>query len=84
MTPITVEGRFISPTQIELAQPVVVPDANVEIEIRSRAEGNQVVSKQEAALALLARMAARPSRGRSKEDIDRQIAEERAGWEHRR
>lgn len=83
MSPITVEGRLISPTQIELAHPVVVPDANVEIEIRPRTDGKQVVSKQEAALALLARMAAFPSPGRSAADIQRQIDEERAGWEHR-
>jgi hypothetical protein len=79
MSPIVVEGRFVSPTQIELAQPVVVADADVEVEIRPRA-----AARREALIELLQRMAARPSRGRSKEDIDRQIEEERASWEHRR
>jgi hypothetical protein len=79
MSSIVVEGRLISPTQIELAQPVVVSEPSVEVEIRPRP-----ADRREALLALLKRMMARPSRGRSYEDINRQIADERASWEHRR
>jgi hypothetical protein len=79
MSPIVVQGRLISPTQIELAQPVVVSDPSIEIEIRPRQE-----QRRGALAGLLARMAARPARGRSKEEIDRQIDDERSSWEHRR
>jgi len=80
MTPIIVEGRFVSPTQIELAQPVHVTDAAVQIEIRTR----PVTPSREAALALLERMAAYPSRGRSAADIQKQIDEDRSEWDQRR
>lgn len=79
MSPIVVHGRLMSPTHIELSQAVVVSDPAVEVEIRSRAQPNR-----ESVLALLESMAAFPTRNRSKEDIDRQIREEREGWEHRR
>jgi hypothetical protein len=79
MPPIVVEGRMISPTQIELDEPVAIAHRTVMVEIRPRG-----VQRQAAVRALLQRMADRPARGRSKEDIDRQLAEERAGWEHRR
>ena len=79
MSSIVVEGRLISPTQIELVSPVVVTDPAVEVQIRPR----QLPSR-EATAALLKRMMERPSRGRTQEDILRQIADERAGWEHRR
>jgi hypothetical protein len=79
MNPIVVQGRLVSPTHIELEQPVIVSDSSVEVQIRPRA-----ARRHEALIGLLARMAAWTSGGRSKEDIDRQIAEERASWEHRR
>jgi hypothetical protein len=79
MSPIVVQGRLVSPTHIELSQAVVVSDPAVEIEIRPRAQSNR-----ESVLALLEAMAAFPTRNRSKEDIDRQIQEERDSWEHRR
>lgn len=80
MSPIIVEGRFLSPTHIELTQPVSVPaDPAVEVEIRPRAP-----DRREALIALLNHMAARPPGHRSKEDIDRQMEEERGSWESRR
>jgi hypothetical protein len=79
MTPIVVQGRLISPTHIELSQAVVVSDPAVEIEIRPLPQPHNASIKN-----LLEAMAAFPSRNRSKEDIDRQIQEERDGWEHRR
>jgi hypothetical protein len=75
MSPIVVEGLLVSPTQIELAQPVVIPDAKVEVEIRPRNSPNR-----EAMLALMKRLRERPAGNRTKEDIDRQIQEERASW----
>ena len=79
MAPIVVEGLFVSPTQIELAHPVDVLEPAVEVEIRSRPE-----ARRQAALKLLERMAAQPARGRTREDIQRQIDEERASWDDRR
>jgi hypothetical protein len=79
MSPIVVEGRFVSPTQIELAHPVQCSEAAVEIEIRPRQ-----AARHAALVALLERMAQRPSRGRSWEDIRQQIEQERKSWEDRR
>ncbi len=79
MSPIVVEGLLVSPTQIELAEPVVISDSKVEVEIRPRA-----ASRREAMLQLLQRIAARPAGNRSKADIDKQIQEERASWDSRR
>ena len=79
MSPIVVEGRFISPTQIELAHPGAISDPAVEVEIRPRAS-----VRQEALLQLFKRLAERPPGSRSREDIDRQIQEERDSWESRR
>lgn len=76
MVPIVVEGRLVSPTQIELNNPVVVTDPAIIIEIRPRQ-----TSRHEAVLALLEHMGSMPPGTRSKEDIDRQIEEDRAGWE---
>jgi len=79
MSAITVQGRLVTPTQIELSEPVVVNDPAVEVVIRPRQE-----QRHDSLVSLLMRMAAMPSRGRSKEDIDRQIREEREGWDDRR
>jgi len=74
--PIVVDGRLISPTQIELDTPVAIADPSVIVEIRPRS-----APKREAALALLERLLSLPPGTRSKEDIDRQIQEERDSWE---
>lgn len=79
MSSIVVEGRLVSPTRIELASPVNLPNDVVEVEIRPRVQPNR-----EAVLALLKRMAAFPPGNRSREDIERQIREERDSWESRR
>lgn len=79
MSPIVVEGRLISPTQIELSEPVNVADETVEVEIRPRPQ-----ARHEAVIALLQRMASHPAGNRTKEEIDQQIHEERDSWGSRR
>jgi hypothetical protein len=79
MSPNVVEGRLVSPTQIELVHPVHCSEPAVEIEIRPRQ-----ATRHAALLALLDRMARRPARGRTWEDIRQQTEEERESWEHRR
>lgn len=79
MNSIIVEGRLVTPTQIELATPVVISDASVEVEIRPRRE-----QRRQDMLAYLRQLAARPARGRSGEDILRQMEEERSSWESER
>jgi hypothetical protein len=76
---IVVEGRLVTPTQIELSEPVEVGNPAVEVEIRSRAP-----RQQHTLLEHLQRLASRPARGRSYEDIMRQVAEERSSWESER
>jgi hypothetical protein len=78
MTTIIVPGRLVSPTCIELAHPVSLNDGEIEVEIRQPHSG-----RQQAALLLLQLLAASPSRGRTKEDIDEQIREERESWERK-
>jgi hypothetical protein len=82
MPSIVVEGRFISPTQIELSHPVQISEPTVEIEIRPRSIDKE--KRRQDMLALLQRMAATPNRGRTLEDINQQIEEERASWDDRR
>jgi hypothetical protein len=73
---IVVEGRLVSPTQIELSEPIEVADSAVEVEVRPRRE-----QRRQMMLDYLCRLKALPGRGRSAEDIMRQIEEERDSWE---
>lgn len=76
---IVVEGRLVTPTRIELAEPVEVTNPAVEVEIRPRAP-----HPQHTLVEYLQRLASRPARGRTYEDIMRQVAEERNSWEPER
>jgi hypothetical protein len=76
---IVVEGRLVTPTHIELAEPVEVTNPAVEVEIRPRA-----AHQQHTLLEYLQRLAASPARGRTYEDIMSQVAEERNSWESER
>ncbi|MDX1945989.1 MAG: hypothetical protein SFU86_11380 [Pirellulaceae bacterium] len=78
---IVVPGRLISPTQIELSVPVDLSESEIEVEIRvksSHTEGSQM-KLVEFLLDLQGRNQNKP--GRTKEDIDQQIREERDSWE---
>ena len=77
MNSIIVAGRLVSPTQIELSMPVNLPNSSVQVEIHVP----QLPVNQETVIKYLEELAASPSRGRSKADIDEQIREERDGWE---
>ena len=79
MDTIVVDGRLTSPTQIELAHPVAVSAGDIEVEIRPRA-----AARQASQATLLKRLMARPAGTRSPQEIDRQIREERSGWESQR
>ncbi len=63
--------------------PAMVPDgvADAVILFREECESDQRPARRQHLEALFARIAQRPGSGRSREEIDRQIAEERAGWE---
>jgi hypothetical protein len=76
---IVVEGRLVTPTHIELAEPVEVANPAVEVVIRPR-----VPHQQHTLLEYLQQLASRPARGRTYEDIMRQVAEERNSWESER
>jgi len=76
MSAIVVPGRLVSPTQIELSRPIHVTNPAIEVEVRERSE-----VRQQALIELLESLMRRPPGTRSKEDIDRQIEEERSSWD---
>lgn len=78
MTTFIVPGRLISPTQIELLRPIHVANPVVEVEVRE-----QSADRQAALLELIEFLKSRPPGTRSKEDIDRQLEEERNSWDDR-
>jgi hypothetical protein len=62
---------------IDLDEPVDALDGEVEVAVRAVAGGHPTVAD------MLAWLVAVPPGTRTKEDIDQQIAEERAGWDRR-
>lgn len=72
---LVVRGRLTGPTSVELDEPVSASGAEVEVIVRGGSEVNH--SGGEDILDLLRRI---PPGTRSKEDIDRQIREERDSW----
>ena len=71
---VVVRGRLHG-RQIDLDEPVDELDGEVEVTVRPVTGGHPTVADM---LALLATF---PPGTRTKEDIDRQIAEERASWD---
>jgi hypothetical protein len=60
---------------IDLDEPVAEPDGEVEVTVRPVTTAHPTVAD------LLAVVATFPPGTRTKEDIDRQVAEDRAGWD---
>jgi hypothetical protein len=60
---------------IELDEPIDMRDGEVEVTVRPVDEAHSTVADMLTLIALF------PPGTRTKEDIDRQIAEERAGWD---
>jgi hypothetical protein len=72
---VVVKGRMIGPTTVELSEPVRELSGDVEVILRDvRAAAEQPVQRLSEWLRSL------PPTGRTKEDIDRQIQEERESW----
>ena len=72
---IVVRGKLSAPSRIELDEPVTELKGDVEVVLRSipnRSEG-----KVEDIFDFIARL---PPGNRTKEDVDRQIREERESW----
>jgi len=63
--------------RIELEQPVDTLDGEVEVTVRALGAAPTTVAD------VLGLVATFPHGGRSKQGIDRQVAEERAGWDRR-
>ena len=72
---VVIAGRLVGPRQVELDEPVSSLGAQVEV----------IIDSQSAAQAKNGSLAAfldgLPPGSRSREDIDRQLASERVGWE---
>jgi hypothetical protein len=76
MNAIVAHGRFVSPTQLELTDPVSTIPGEVEIVVRPLPP-----AEKSSAAELLEFIQSLPPGNRSKEDIDAQIREERDSWE---
>jgi hypothetical protein len=72
---IVVRGRLINPSTVELDEPVSELTGDVEVALRAVA-GDQA-AEGETVFEFLRRL---PVGTRTKEDIDRQIGEERDSW----
>jgi hypothetical protein len=72
---ITVKGRFINPRTVELDEPV--SEFTGDVEVILRAVTGDETSKGESVFEFLRRL---PIGTRTKEDIDRQVREERDSW----
>jgi hypothetical protein len=73
-----VKGRMLTPTTVELAEPVTEVADEVEVLLRSAA--GSVEEASETIFEFLRRL---PPGARTKEDIDGQVREERDSWEQR-
>ena len=74
---IIVRGRLAGPRRIELDEPISEVEGAVEVVVRAV----PAAPGPEAGRDVFELIASLPGGTRSKEDIDRQIAEERAGWD---
>ena len=70
---VTVRGRLTGPTSVELDEPVANMAVEVEVVVRPAGAAEAKMSVSEFLRQL-------PPGTRSKEDIDRQIREERDSW----
>jgi hypothetical protein len=73
---LTIKARRISPTQVELEE--ALPDDVTEIQVVARRTTSDSSKTLDAFLDMISKL---PPGTRSKEDIDRQIREERDSWE---
>ena len=72
---IVVQGRLSDPQHIELDEPVTEVQGPVEVVVRAAASAHG--QRHQDVFDLIARL---PAGTRSKEDIDRQVREERESW----
>ena len=71
---VVVKGHLVGPSTVQLDEPVHESASEVEVILRVPAEG-----RSQGSLAAFLRDL--PAGGRTKEDIDRQIREERESWD---
>jgi hypothetical protein len=76
---VIVRGRMTKSTRIDLEEPV--DDIEGEVEVTVRAARPSGRASKESVFDFIKRL---PGGARSKEDIDRQIDEERSSWERDR
>jgi len=69
---VVIRGHVISPTTIEVEEPINDPSAEIEVVVRTKTPDDELSVGE-----YLRRL---PPGNRSKEDIDRQIREERDSW----
>ena len=72
---IIIRGKLADSQHIELAEPVDEMQGDVEVTLRAVVDEDEGVGKD-----IFEHIASLPPGNRTKEDIDRQIADERASW----
>lgn len=75
---LVVKGRLVGPTTVELAEPVDAPAGITDVEVSF---DQPSAGHSERIQALIAHLESLPPGNRTREDIDRQIKEERDSWE---
>jgi hypothetical protein len=78
---IVVKGRLVSPTTVELDSPVEMPRDSDNVEVILPATPLDERSRREKTKKLIEHLMSLPPGTRTKEDINRQIQEERDTWE---
>lgn len=76
MAEVTLKGRVTKGRKVEADAPRDLPEGEVEVVVRVPEQHSLARLKQ-----TLARIAARQSKGRSKEEIDAQLRREREAWD---
>jgi hypothetical protein len=74
---VVVRGRLVGPTTVELDEPVLNPDLLGTVEVVLRMPEDVTVGETQTMIEFLKSL---PPGVRSKEDIDRQLVDERASW----
>ena len=74
---VIIRGRLVGPTTVELDEPVSDPDLLGPVEVVLRIPADVAADETQTLIEFLKSL---PPGVRSKEEIDRQLADERASW----
>jgi hypothetical protein len=78
---IVVKGRLVSPTTVELESPVDVLPGQARVDVVLPAASIDGEAQRQKTMKLIEHLRSLPPGNRTREDIERQIQEERDNWE---